>query len=185
MGSALAGIGLAMGALSSGAGVISSIQQANAQNAAIDAQNAAYSYQAAVNEQNAELAEDSAKDEMTEGRKDLAKHQLQTSQLLSEQRNNALNSGIAANSDSLIDITNDSLLYSNLDDDSIMSSAKNKADNFYTQAYNYRANAAGQRLAAANNTNKVSAGSAILGGIASGASSTINSYYQYKQAGNL
>ena len=183
MGSALAGIGLAMGALSSGAGVIGSIQQANAQNAAIDAQNAASLYNASVAEQNAEIEEGAAKDELEQGRKDVATHQLKVNQLLSNQMNQAAANGISLNSDTMTDISNDTILFSGVDDDAILASAGNKATAHKVNALNYKNQSNGLQMSAVNNSNKVSGLSSIVGGVASGAADTINSYYKYKQAG--
>ncbi len=183
MGSALAGIGLAMGALSSGAGVIGSIQQANAQNAAIDAQNKAALYNAQVNEQNAKLEEGYAKDEQKVGRQELAKHQLKVGQLLSEQRNNAGASGISTNSDTFNDITNDTLLFSGMDSDTILQNSTDKASQHLANAFNYKNEATGLRMTAANNSQKVSPFASIAGGLASGVGSTIKGYYDYKNAG--
>ena len=184
MGTALAGIGMALSLVSTGAGVMGSIQQANAQNSAIDAQNAANRYNATVAGQNAEMALDSANKERELGRKDLATHQLKLNKLLSGQSNDALGAGIALNSGSLNDIKDDSLLFSGIDEDAIVDSAENKAYQHEVDAFNYQAKSTGYNMAAANN-NKVSAAGAVVGGIASGVGKSIKTYYGYQQAGKI
>ena len=130
---------------------------------------------AKVAKRNEAIAIKNSKEAKHEGDRNVARKRLETLQLISKQKVGMGANGIVLDSGSALDVVMDSKMMGRIDEETIKSNAKKKADAYLQQSENFSSEA-DARIASGNSAQ--SAG--LIGGIASGisgAGSTISNYY--------
>ena len=167
---------MAATAVSTGLGVVSSLQQSKAQQAQAE-------YQADVARQNQELAEQQASAERKAGYENMIAKRQETARLIGRQRAAAGASGAAVDVGSNLDLQADTASRGEIDAISLYNQGLDRGYNSEIQAWNYgsQAEAYDSQASAAGANGWMSAAGTALGGIASIGSTWGN--YASKQSG--
>lgn len=162
IGGVMSAIAVATSALSTGLGVISSIQQGKAQKAQ-------YDYQAAVERQNAKIANQNAARERQQGIEESRLQRLKAQQNVASQTSAMAANGIDVTQGTPVDVLGDTAMWGEMDALNILANSESRAQAFEQQASNFRNQSrldslAGQNAYKAGQINAISSG---LNGISS------------------
>ena len=152
---------LAATAISTGAGIASSIQQSQAQAAQLE-------YQSKVAQRNADLAEQQASAQRMQGYEAMQAERLKTAKLIGRQRAQAGASGVSLDSGSFLDVVEDTAATGEMQAINAYNQGIDSGYNSEIQAWNYESQAAGYDSAAgqARSSGLMSAIGQGIGGIA-------------------
>ena len=160
--------GLAMAAVGTGVSVYGQIKAGNARKKQEEAA-------AKVAKRNEAIAIKNSKEAKHEGDRNVARKRLETLQLISKQKVGMGANGIVLDSGSALDVVMDSKMMGRIDEETIKSNAKKKADAYLQQSENFSSEA-DARIASGNSAQSAGLINGIASGI-SGAGSTISNYY--------
>ena len=176
MGGIATAVSIAATALSTGIGVMGSIQQSRMQQQQAE-------YQADVARQNQKLAEQQASAERKQGYENMIAKRQETAKLIGRQRAAAGASGAVVDFGSNLDLQADTAAQGEIDAINLYNQGLDRAYNSEIQAWNYgsQAEAYDSRASAAGSSGWMSAAGTALGGIASIGSTWAN--YSSKSGG--